>query len=88
MTQPSHSQPSQSQPSATESPENLVEPEGVNAGSDVPEPSAETAAAEDVTGGGFPHAPEPSGADAAEELPGVPDGSPQTPGQELSVGEG
>lgn len=67
--------------------DDLVEPQGVNAGS-ATEDQPGTGA--DVTAGGSPRqAPSPAEeADPPDALLGVPDQAADGPGQELSVGEG
>jgi hypothetical protein len=68
--------------------EDLVEPEGVNAGSDVPE-DASTGRGDPSGGGAAAQAPQPAAESATpDQLAGVPDQESPGSGQQLSVGEG
>jgi len=76
---------------AASHPDDLVEPQGVNAGSEAPEEAAPAPeAAADVTAGGAPEEVSASAeqSDPPSQLLGVPDQDAEGPGQELSVGEG
>lgn len=68
--------------------DDLVEPEGVNAGSGVSEDKSDTAA--DVTAGGSPERASEAldQPPAATELLGAPGDQPGAPGQQLAAGEG